>query len=348
MRLGLRQAQLLEDDLIQALGLQHERHLVDRRDVLGRDHGFLGHVAEERDLALDVGVEEPVGAAQQDVGLDADGPQVAHAVLRGLGLQLAGGADVGHQRQVDVERVLAADVEAELPDGLEERHALDVADRAADLDEHDVDVLARLPDGVLDLVGDVRNDLHGAPEVVAAPLLLDHREVDLAGRPVAVARGHHAGEPLVMAQVEVGLGAVVGDVHLAVLVRAHRARVDVDVGVELLERHAVAVVLEQACDRGGGQALAERRHHAAGDEDVFDRASFSALSHATSRWARRQQTFASAFQVLGGVHPHCVTERGNRADAEAVLERPQLFERFDRARGASGAGRPSVRRKSRR
>ena len=41
-------------------------------------------------------------------------------------------------------RVLAADVLAELADGLEERQALDVADRAADLDEHDVDVAAGL------------------------------------------------------------------------------------------------------------------------------------------------------------------------------------------------------------
>ena len=67
-------------------------------------------------------------------------PQVADAVLRRLGLQLAGGADERHERQVDVERVLAADVEAELADGFEERHALDVADGAADLDQHDVHV----------------------------------------------------------------------------------------------------------------------------------------------------------------------------------------------------------------
>ena len=77
---------------------------------------------------------------------------------------------------------------------------------------------------VLDLVGDVRNDLHGPAEVVAAPLLLDDRQVDLAGRPVVVARRDRVGEPLVVAEVEVGLGAVVGDVDLAVLVRAHRAR----------------------------------------------------------------------------------------------------------------------------
>ena len=87
-------------------------------------------------------IEEPIGAAEQDVGLDADRPQIADAVLRRLGLELARGADERHQRQVDVERVVAADILAELADRFEKRQALDVADRAADLDEHDVDVLA--------------------------------------------------------------------------------------------------------------------------------------------------------------------------------------------------------------
>ena len=119
----------------------------------------------------------------------------------------------------------------------------------------------------------MRNHLHGAPEIVAAPLLLDDRHVDLAGGPVAVARRLRAREALVVAEVEIGLGAVVGDVDLAVLVRAHRARIDVDVRVELLQRDAVAVAFEQRADRGGGQALAERRDDAAGHEDVLGRTS---------------------------------------------------------------------------
>ena len=49
------------------------------------------------------------------------------------------------------------------------------------------------------------------------------------------ARGVDVGEALVVAQVEVGLRAVLGDEHLAVLERAHRARIDVDVRVELLD-----------------------------------------------------------------------------------------------------------------
>ncbi len=125
-------------------------------DILGGDDRFLVDVAEERDLPLDVLIEEAVGAAEQDVGLDADRAQVADAVLRRLGLELAGGADERHQRQVDVERVLAADVLAQLADRFEERLALDVADRAADFDEHDVDVARDGADAVLDLVGDVR------------------------------------------------------------------------------------------------------------------------------------------------------------------------------------------------
>ena len=74
------------------------------------------------------------------------------------------------------------------------------------------------------------------PEILAAPLLVDDRLVDLPGRVVAVAVRRAVGEALVVAEVEVGLGAVVEDVDLAVLVRAHRARIDVDVRVELLHR----------------------------------------------------------------------------------------------------------------
>src|SRR5262249_20604009 len=68
---------------------------------------------------------------------------------------------------------------------------------------------------------------------------------------------------------EVGLAAVVGDVDLAVLVRAHGPGVDVDVGVHLLERDAEPARLEQRPDRGRGEPFAQGRHHASRHEDVF-------------------------------------------------------------------------------
>ena len=122
-------------------------------------------------------------------------------------------------------------------------------------------------DPLLDLVGDVRDHLDGAAEVVAAALAADDRVVDAAGGDVGGAAGVGVGEALVVAEVEVGLGAVLGDEHLAVLVGRHRARVDVDVGVELLQPDGQAARDEQAPDRGGGDALAERGHDAAGHED---------------------------------------------------------------------------------
>ena len=64
-------------------------------------------------------------------------------------------------------------------------------------------------------------------------------------------------EALVVPEVEVGLAAVVGDEHLAVLERVHRARIDVDVRVELLHRDPQATGLEQAPQRRAGDALAE-------------------------------------------------------------------------------------------
>ena len=66
-----------------------------------------------------------------------------------------------------------------------------------------------------------------------------------------------AGEALVMAEVEIGLGAVVGDEHLAVLVGRHRARIDVEIGIELAEAHGVAARLQQRAERGRRETLAQ-------------------------------------------------------------------------------------------
>ena len=138
---------------------------------------------------------------------------------------------------------------AELADRLEERQALDVADRAADLDQHEVDALVAFENEILDRVGDVRNDLHRRAEKVAVALLGDQLLIDAPAGDVVLAVGAAAGEALVMAKVEIGLGAVVGDEHLAVLGRAHRAGIDVEIGVELAQAHRIAARLQQRAER---------------------------------------------------------------------------------------------------
>ena len=101
------------------------------------------------------------------------------------------------------------DVDGELTDRLEERSDFDIADRAADLGDDEVDVgrLGHQPDARLDLVGDVRHDLDGGPEVVAAALPADHRVVDAARGDVRRAARVRIGEALVMAEVKVRFSA---------------------------------------------------------------------------------------------------------------------------------------------
>ena len=146
-------------------------HGVDVVDVERLDHRALAHIAEQAELAPLLLGDRAVGAAQQDVGLDADRAQLLDRVLGRLGLELARAGDEGQQREVDVDRVVARQIVAELADRLEERQALDVADRAADLAQDEIIAFVALADEILDGVGDVRHHLDGGAEIVAAPLL---------------------------------------------------------------------------------------------------------------------------------------------------------------------------------
>ena len=60
-----------------------------------------------------------------------------------------------------------------------------------------------------------------------------------------------------MAEVKIGFGAVIGDEDLAVLIRRHRAGIDIEVGVELAQAHFIAARLQQRAKRCRSQTLAK-------------------------------------------------------------------------------------------
>ena len=251
VRFAAAKAELLADQRVEAVVAKADGDFVDRELLVAFfDDRFLFDVAEEGDLFAVGLLQFDFGAADEDVGLNADLPKGADAVLRGFRLRFLGGLQVRHQRQVDEETVLTADVEGVLADRFEEGQAFDVADGAADFGDDDVDVFVAEPaNGGFDFVGDVRNDLHRLAEVFAFPLFRDDGLVDAAGGDVAVAIELGVGEAFVVAEVEVGFGAVVEDVDFAVLVGAHRAGIDVEVGIELLQLHAKSAAFEQQADR---------------------------------------------------------------------------------------------------
>src|SRR5699024_5282163 len=257
---------------IQAFTVQHLGDVVDARGVHAGDDGVALHIAHRGDLVLDGFGDVPVGAAHDGIGLDTDAAQGGHRVLGGFGLQLPAGPQVGDQGDVHEEDVVAAHVLAHLPGGLEEGLGLDVTDGAADLGDDHVRPwpfaagLGAHP--ALDLVGDVRDHLHRVAQVLPATFLGDHLGVHLAGGHVRPGVEVDVQEAFVMADVQVGLGTVLGDEDLTVLERVHRSRVHVEVRVELLHRHPQATCAQQVAETGGGQTLAERGRHPARDEDV--------------------------------------------------------------------------------
>ena len=156
---------------------------------------------------------------------------------------------------MEEEHVLPPDVLADLTGRLQEGLGLDVTDGAADLGDDDVGsvVLACLVGGkahaALDLVSDVRDHLNGVPEVVAAAFLLDDRRVDLPGGHIVQTIEVLIQEALIVADVQVGLCTILGDEDLAVLEGVHRARIHVQIGIELLHDHGETPRAEQMPQR---------------------------------------------------------------------------------------------------
>src|ERR1019366_8143967 len=171
-----------------------------------------------------------------------------------------------------------------LANGFKERQRLDIANGAADLGDHHVHVPRYFLQRGFDLIGHVRNHLHGLAQVIAAPFAGDDLLVDAAAGQVVALRQLRVREALVVAQVEIGLGAVVGDEDFAVLERAHRARVHVQVRIELLAGDLQPAAFQEAADRRGRNPLAQRRDHPARYEYVFSHFPFPLRLQRRTTW----------------------------------------------------------------
>ena len=178
-------------------------------------------------------------------------------MLRGLGLQFLRGRNPRHQRQVNKDRILAPQFLPHLPNRFKKRQRLNVAHRAADLDNGHVCAIGRnLAHRVLDLVGHVRNHLYRLSQVIAAPLFQNDLLVDAPCCEVVIPRQRSMSEALIVPQVQIRLRPVIRYKHFTMLKRRHRSRVDIQIRVELHHVDAKAAALEQAADRRCRKTLA--------------------------------------------------------------------------------------------
>jgi hypothetical protein len=82
------------------------------------------------------------------------------------------------------------------------------------------------------------NDLDCAAKIVAAALFIYNSVVDGTGGVIAFLGFHCIGEALVVPQIQVCLGAIVGDKDFPVLKRIHGSRVNVYIWVQFLKNHS--------------------------------------------------------------------------------------------------------------
>ena len=174
-QVGIARGQAQHDGhfLVKALLIKLEGHFINVVYVHRREHGVLVHIAEQGDLAAQLFGDALLAAAEDDVRLNADGEQLFDAVLGGLGLVLTRRAQVGHQGEVDVQAIVAAQLRTQLADGLQKRQAFNVAHGAADFDDgHVWRVIAfsQRKHHALNLIGDVGNHLHRGAQIVAVAL----------------------------------------------------------------------------------------------------------------------------------------------------------------------------------
>ncbi len=166
-----RSSQPLHQNLVEPVIDQRKWHFVDAELLVPLfDDRLALDVAEKRDLVFLLGGDRVFGAADQDIRLDADLTQHPDGMLRRLGFELSGRLQERNQREVDIQAILAADVERKLANRLEKRLTLDVAHSAAYFRDHHVHIVTReRADCRLDLIGDVRNDLYRLSFVETCP-----------------------------------------------------------------------------------------------------------------------------------------------------------------------------------
>ena len=182
------QAQLVQHNAAQVFLLQGQRNSIEAVQVAVFNHLLHRHVAQLGYFAAGGVGQLHLGAADDDVRLNALAEQLSNAVLSGFGFNLAGFSQIWHQRHVDVNAIFAPHVAAKLADSLHKGQGFNIAHRAAHLDNGHVGVggFHVQADVLLDFVGDMRNHLHRAALVAAAAFLFKHAVENAAGSYVGI------------------------------------------------------------------------------------------------------------------------------------------------------------------
>ena len=246
-------------------------HLVNAfcRQIL--DDRFFVHIAEHGQLGDHVLGHGMFAAAHQNIRCNTDAAQFLDAVLGRLRFQFSRRADIGNQRNMNVQHVILTHIFFYLTDGFQERQAFNIANRTADFGNNEIRVVVvAYPEYPgLYLIGNMGNNLHRAAQIIAPALLRNDGLVDFTGSHIGTLGQVDINKTFIMAQIQVRFRSVIRHEHFAVLIRAHGSRIDIDIRIEFLYRNLIAPALQQASQGCCRNPLTQRRNHAACYKNVL-------------------------------------------------------------------------------
>ena len=91
----------------------------------------------------------------------------------------------------------------------------------------------------------MRYHLHRLTQIIPLTLLVDHALIDTSGTDIIRTGSLDIQETLVMAQVQLSLISIDGNVTFPMLIRVQRTRVDVDVRIKFLDSNLVTSCLKE-------------------------------------------------------------------------------------------------------
>src|SRR5215813_12095945 len=113
-------------------------------------------------------------------------------------------------------------------------------------------------DAILDLISNMGNDLNSATQIFSPAFFSNYRSIDLTSCHIISLMSRLIGKALIMSQIEIGLGTIISDKDLAMLIGGHCTRININVGIELHERDGNPTVFEETSQRGNANTFAYR------------------------------------------------------------------------------------------
>ena len=160
-------------------------------------------------------------------------PEFDDRMLDGFGFHFAGRGNGYYRYHMDDHEIFPAQFLTELSHRFYEMQSFDISDGASYLYDREFVFPGDRFDPLFDLVGDVRDDLHGLSEKISSPFFPDDRKIYLTRRNTILARHALIDEPFIMAQIEIRLEAVSRYEGLSVLERGHRPCIYLKVRIHL-------------------------------------------------------------------------------------------------------------------